>query len=250
MKNKRTAIIVLLSMILILSCSNGRVMKKADIADVVEGLRTNDPLTGFLVRNSEEKVRKEFLKSLSENISNNSDASACALFSRIDSADEYFDEILDDGTYKAVLVWHSSGMKDGKELLRKEFYQDSDGRWSERVMEPYHSQDFFRYSISEIHFDGASSRDIDALLERSELTLPATLNLESITYGYNLIVSKETGEECVNSRSVMYRFSFTDGTEAENYVDYVIQNQNGKTGIVSRVSIVNNELFLMLMEAV
>lgn len=231
-------------MLLIVSCTRG-VMDSREIDALAEGLGNGNPPVTAQMKDADEKTRNLFLESLGNSIHNDRDCSACAMYSRIDEADEIHDEIV-DGEYRATLVWHRGGVQDGEELLSKIFIQDPDtGAWREVILEPYHSSTEYRYSVTELSFNGDIPGNAGRIIEESGIALPDA-ELRNVSYSYNYIVSKVDGSVMKLSEVVMMNYITSDYSQADMYVS-LIDSLDSSDGMTARAGRVDERLSVMIM---
>ena len=234
----------ILIIFLLASCARGG-LDSNDISALVRGLAEGNPPVTSHLNAADMKVRLIFLDHLRKGISNSRDCSACAMFSRIDEADEVFDEII-DGEYRATLVWHRGGEDDGEELLRKVFIQDSEtGAWRQVSMEPYHSAEEYRYAVTELSYNGDIPRRALEIVEGSGMEFPLE-GLRSVSYSYNHIQDKSDGSEMRISDVVMMNYITADYDAADIFISEV-NSRNSSAKIVMRASRVDERLSVMLM---
>ena len=229
---------------LLASCGRGG-MDSNDISALIRGLADGNPPISAHLNDADMKVRLIFLDHLRKGISNSRDCSACAMFSRIDEADEVFDEIA-DGEYRATLIWHRGGEEDGEELLRKVFIQDSEtGAWRQVSMEPYHSTEEYRYAVTELSYNGDIPRRALEIVEESRMEFPQE-GLKRVSYSYNHIQDKSDGSEMIISEVVMMDYITADYDAADIFISEV-NSRNSSAKIVMRASRVDERLSVMLM---
>ena len=247
-----TRIFILFQILLIsVSCTGHDSTRTLDIrhvSDVVAGIVEEHPLEKFSLKDADKSVRESFLEELSDRISNDRDASACAMFSRIDKADEVMDSIQNDD-YVATLIWHRGGNPDSEELMRKEFHQDPESlSWRIRTMEPFHSPLELRYSVTETAYDIKAFTESEILMNDSGLVLPDFANLKRVCYSYNLAIDRENGKETIYSPTFVFDFLLTSGTEdiASQYVSKV-NSLKTEEKIVVRAAVSEDILSVMMM---